>query len=162
MLGLGAYEDSPVAADAEEAAAAPSAVHLSIVDYDDAEPEAPEVAAGEAAAAVLGASLDDEAVHKAGQHRSVGVSGVQVSIVKKPAAVPADDAAAAGGDDGSAGEGEASAAAKEERGGAARAPYVIPDSPPGDVDPGLAERFENLAEKTRNGMRPDSVQHART
>jgi hypothetical protein len=142
LLGLGAYDDSP-AGETSPAAPTESAIHLSIVDYDndaDAEP-APEPAAD--ASAVLGVSLDDEVVHRAVQ-RSVGTGGVQVSIVKKPAASAAASDALPPAEAQDAAE---PAADKPE----ARVPYVMPDSPPGDVDPGLAQRFAVLAEKTQSG-----------
>jgi hypothetical protein len=143
LLGLGAYDDSP-AAEASPAAPTESAIHLSIVDYDndaDAEP-ASEPAAD--ASAVLSVSLDDEAVQRAVQ-RSVGTGGVQVSIVKKHAL----STAAADAPPPAEAQDTAEPTADETE---ARAPYVIPDSPPGDVDPGLAERFAVLAQKTQNGQ----------
>jgi len=142
LLGLGAYDDSP-GPNESPAAQTDSAIHLSIVDYDnDADAAAPEPTA--VAAAELGASLDDEAVLRA-VPRSVGTGGVQVSIVKK---LPPSAAAAEAAVPDETADAVAAASADEP---AARQPYAIPGSPPGDVDPGLAERFANLAQKTRAG-----------
>lgn len=153
LLGLGAYDDSP-AADGSPAAEPPaSAIRLSIVDYDNDADGVPEAEPAAHAAPALGASLDDAEVYRAVQ-RNVGTGGVQVSIVKKSPTPSAFTSGAA-----SSGEAPSTAAApaplseEEDAESAPRTPYVIPDSPPGEVDPGLAERFANLAQKTREGQR---------
>lgn len=138
LLGLAAYDDSP-AGEEEDSSARSPALALSIVDYghEADEPEQPSPS--------LGASLDDPAL-AAAVPKSVGTSGVQVSIVKKPAAAAAK---VAGGEEVRE---EAGAALSADEKPAQRKPFVIPDSPPGEVDPGLAERFANLAQKTREGV----------
>ena len=147
LLGLGEY-DSPAREEGQDTPADPSqhvpeaesgadtAIRLSIVDYDhDADEKAGEDSAN--GSSVLGITLDDDAVQKAAPRR-VGVGGVQISVVKKPATAGAapstgphaasDEAADPGGED--AGAGAAPSAA-----------FVVPPEPPSEVDPKLLDKF---------------------
>ena len=107
ILGA-AYDDSPAADDASPAPAPAaekpwrqgvtaslpaSSSQLSIVDYhegDGEEAEGPSVGRPPAGplAAALGASLDDPSVQGAARRVGVGVSSVQISVVKKSPAHP--------------------------------------------------------------------------
>jgi len=143
LLGLGDYdsaEGTPAGAGdspAEEAAApaAASSLQLSIVDYDNDPDDKPEDTSN-----VLGVSLDDD-VMQGGSAKRVGLGGVQISVTKKPAAKS------------SSGSGEAEGGAPPEQDAAAApaADFVIPGSPPGEVDSKLADKFRPLVAKTREG-----------
>lgn len=141
LLGLGDY-DSP-APDGEEASPLdgdPSALKLSIVDYENDDDD-PETDQAENASEVLGVTLDDSAVHKA-MPKQVGIGAVQISVTKKPAA-----AVAAAGEGGEGSVGVEVAVADAERGVA----FTIPNSPEGEVDSRLREKFSGLVRKTGEG-----------
>ena len=145
LLGLGEY-DSPAPHEGQGTPPDPSqhvpeaengadtAIRLSIVDYDhDADEKGGEE--GASSSSLLGITLDDDAVQKAAPRR-VGVGGVQISVVKKPAATASsagpqeasDDAVEAGGTEVGAGAAPSTA-------------FVIPPEPPAEVDPKLLEKF---------------------
>jgi len=95
---------------------------------------------------LLGVTLDDESVHKAARKR-VGVGGVQISVVKKPASKASGGSIAP------------PATTRSEDGMQAdlieqaveRPAFVIPGSPPGEVDSKLTDKFMALVSKTREG-----------
>jgi len=146
ILGLGEY-DSPTAAEdspqtgevLSEVLGAPSALELSIVDYEND----PEEKADATDASLLGVTLDDETVHRVAPRR-VGVGGVQISVTKKPTARGAASAAALDA-------AESPAAAESAEDVEERAAFVIPSSPTSDVEPKLAEKFMSLVAKTHEG-----------
>lgn len=165
LLGLADYDDSPAQAagdDAPEtappaaesaptvpAAAAPAAAPiglLTIVDYPldaDEKAEAPNKQD-------LGVSLDDDAIVR---QRKVG--GVQVSVVKRAPPRPTVD------EEGVAslvaGEGEA-----DTSDGPARAAFVPPDSPTGEVNPKVMEKFKGFVESAKQGNSVnDYIRHAK-
>jgi hypothetical protein len=170
ILG-GAYDDSPAADDASPAPAPAaekpwrqgvtaslpaSSSQLSIVDYhegDGEEAEGPSVGRPPAGplAAALGASLDDPSVQGAARRVGVGVSSVQISVVKKSPAHPSPARPAGDDADAADADADAAAAAAAADSAAARPPFVLPPSPPGDVDPKLAEKLAGLRSTTQRG-----------
>ena len=135
LLGLGDYDSPAPDGDETSPAAEPNALKLSIVDYEHDEDEA---RSEDQASEVFGVTLDDPAVHNAAP-KQVGLGSVQVSITKKPAAVPAAPAAA-------------SAAVAEEGAVSERsAVFTIPDSPEAEVDARLSEKFLGIVRKTGEG-----------
>jgi len=147
ILGLGEY-DSPTAVDDETSPSAgepehmqPSALELSIVDYENDPDEKPDGDATDSS--VLGVTLDDEAVTRSVPRR-VGVGGVQISVTKKVVARATTSAVA------TAELAEAPPAETVED-PEDRAVFMMPDSPTGEVDPKLAEKFMQLVAKTGEG-----------
>mmetsp|Transcript_22670 Transcript_22670/g.37469 ORF Transcript_22670/g.37469 Transcript_22670/m.37469 type:complete len:283 (-) Transcript_22670:225-1073(-) len=148
MLGLGEYDspgasgdgESPVDADiVEDEPVVPNALRLSIVDYDNEIEDKPEepIPGG-------GISLDDDALHRATPRR-VGVNGVQISVVKKVTGTSAPMATAPS----AIGESEQAPTAAELD--MDRPAFVTPDSPVGEIDAKLAEKFKQLVSKSREG-----------
>lgn len=137
LLGLGDY-DSPAPGESPADDVAPeqeSSLQLSIVDYEnDPEDKA------EDESTVLGVSLDDDVMN--GAPRRVGLGGVQISVTKKSAAKTAS----------ASGEADVEGQTSEQNVAAPpAAAFVIPGSPPGDVDSKLADKFRPLVAKTREG-----------
>ena len=158
MLGLQDYasDESPAPnAATPDGAAAPAAAEssntrlLSITSYaaeDDAER-----AAQLKDAAKFGVALDEDEPDRGGASTTsrVGGVGVQVSVVKRAAG----GAAAAGGfveAEGAAAASAAAAAAATSESG--RPAFVVPDSPPGDLNPKALERHLSYVDKLSKGM----------
>jgi len=104
---------------------------LSIVDYDNDADEKPEEED------VLGDPIDAAAAAP----KRVGLGGVQISIVKKTPPRPLTPSA----------EPEAAPAAAEASAAPRPSAFVIPDSPTGEIDSKLAERYQMLVAKTKEG-----------
>jgi hypothetical protein len=134
LAGPTAHDGTPAPAAAAPAAAVPSCF-LSVVHYSDSDADA-----GVKPTLDMGISLDDEAIARA-MPRQVG--NVHVSIVKR-ASSDAGGAATA--------PAEPTANAHPPEDEPARAAFVAPDSPPGDVHPRVLERFAELAPKARDGL----------
>uniref|UniRef100_A0A7S2JS36 SAP30-binding protein n=1 Tax=Haptolina brevifila TaxID=156173 RepID=A0A7S2JS36_9EUKA len=155
LLGLADYDDSPAqvsgdspAADGVASAPAGSGL-LTIVDYPlDAEDKVDSIKPD------LGISLDDEALVRP---RKVG--SVQMSVVKRtpPRPLVADDgeavaaALSAPGDQGDSSTSEA-----------VRPNFVPPDSPPGDVNPKVLEKYLGYVKNRQEGKHVnDYIRHTK-
>lgn len=176
LAGLEEYgsDESPAAeavsvlAPAAPAAAQPSRSLLSIADYGP-EPDEAERMAQRQGAERLGVSLDEDEVDRgAGPTSRVGGIGVQVSVVKRTVLggmLTASSASkvVAGSSDGDA-EGTSSGALVANGAGdnGTRPAFVVPDSPPGELNPRTMEKYLGYVAAAKEGNKiNDHIRHSK-
>ena len=165
LLGLEDYgsnsEESPApgggGVDAAPAAAAGSGRNLlSVVEYG-AEADAAELAAERKGAEQMGVSLDEDELDRAAQTSRVGGVGVQVSVVKRASAAPSSGNLAAAADDSPAASRTAPPASD-----AAPAEFVVPDSPPGELNARTMEKYLGYVAAANEGNKiNDHIRHSK-
>jgi len=158
FMSLVDYDDSPAPGEAAAepvteaaeatlaAAAAPSARLLSIVDYDVEPNEAAPLPARN-----LGISLDDDEIVKSGARR-VGSTTTSFSVVKRPTKLPETATAPTDGPDAGSTAGPSSSAdVPADDGEPTRPAFVVPDSPPGECNPRVMEKYLGFVQSSQEG-----------